>query len=55
MRTFKNLDYFRKVSPEHTRATVIGGLISILSMTVINKSTLILLLFRQLWHYFATR
>ena len=34
MRTFKNLDYFRKVSPEHTRATVIGGLISILSLGV---------------------
>jgi hypothetical protein len=31
----KNLDYFRKVSPEHTKPTVIGGLVSIASMTVI--------------------
>jgi hypothetical protein len=35
MRAFKNLDYFRKVSPEHTKPTVVGGLISIASMTVI--------------------
>jgi hypothetical protein len=35
MRAFKNLDYFRKVSPEHTKPTVIGGLISIASLTVI--------------------
>jgi hypothetical protein len=35
MRAFKNLDYFRKVSPEHTKPTVIGGLVSIASMTVI--------------------
>lgn len=35
MRAFKNLDYFRKVSPEHTKPTVIGGLVSILSMSAI--------------------
>ena len=35
MRAFKNLDYFRKVSPEHTKPTVIGGLVSILSLTAI--------------------
>jgi hypothetical protein len=35
MRAFKNLDYFRKVSPEHTKPTVIGGLISLASLTVI--------------------
>jgi hypothetical protein len=35
MRAFKNLDYFRKVSPEHTKPTVIGGLISIASLSVI--------------------
>jgi len=35
MRVFKNLDYFRKVSPEHTRPTVIGGLVSLCSLTVI--------------------
>lgn len=34
MRVFKNLDYFRKVSPEHTKPTVIGGLISICSLSV---------------------
>jgi len=35
MRAFKNLDYFRKVSPEHTKPTVIGGIVSILSLTAI--------------------
>jgi len=35
MRTFKSFDYFRKVSPEHTKPTVIGGLISVLSLTAI--------------------
>jgi hypothetical protein len=35
MRAFKNLDYFRKVSPEHTKPTVIGGLVSVLSLTAI--------------------
>jgi hypothetical protein len=35
MRQFKNLDYFRKVSPEHTKPTVIGGLVSLLSLTAI--------------------
>ena len=35
MRAFKNLDYFRKSAPEHSRATVIGGLISLLSLGVI--------------------
>lgn len=35
MRAFKNLDYFRKVSPEHTKPTVIGGLVSLASLTVI--------------------
>lgn len=35
MRVFKNLDYFRKVSPEHTKPTVIGGLVSLASMAVI--------------------
>lgn len=34
MRVFKNLDYFRKVSPEHSKPTVIGGLISICSLSV---------------------
>lgn len=34
MRAFKNLDYFRKVSPEHTKPTVVGGLVSILSLSV---------------------
>lgn len=34
MRAFKNLDYFRKIAPEHTKPTVLGGLISILSLTV---------------------
>ncbi len=32
MRNFKNLDYFRKVSPEHTKPTVIGGIVSVLSL-----------------------
>eukprot|EP00347_Sterkiella_histriomuscorum_P011402 403372594 len=35
MRVFKNLDYFRKVAPEHTKPTVIGGLVSICSLSVI--------------------
>lgn len=35
MRAFKNLDYFRKVSPEHTKPTVIGGLVSLLSLSAI--------------------
>ena len=35
MRNFKNLDYFRKVSPEHTKPTVIGGIVSVLSLTAI--------------------
>jgi len=35
MRVFKNLDYFRKVSPEHTKPTLVGGLVSIASMLVI--------------------
>lgn len=35
MRSFKNLDYFRKVSPEHTKPTVIGGIVSLLSLTAI--------------------
>jgi len=35
MRTFKSFDYFRKVSPEHTKPTVIGGLVSVLSLTAI--------------------
>ena len=35
MRVFKNFDYFRKVSPEHTKPTVIGGLVSLASLTVI--------------------
>lgn len=34
MRAFKNLDYFRKISPEHTKPSVIGGLISVLSLSV---------------------
>lgn len=36
MRAFKNIDYFRKASPEHTKATVIGGLVSILSLSIIS-------------------
>ena len=36
MRAFKNLDYFRKISPEHTKPTLIGGIVSILSLTVCN-------------------
>ena len=35
MRVFKNIDYFRKASPEHTKATVIGGIISLASLTII--------------------
>jgi hypothetical protein len=35
MRAFKNLDYFRKVSPEHTRPTVVGGIVSVLSLASI--------------------
>lgn len=35
MRAFKNLDYFRKVSPEHTRPTAIGGIVSVLSLASI--------------------
>jgi hypothetical protein len=38
MRVFKNLDYFRKVSSEHTKPTVIGGLVSICSLTVSKAS-----------------
>lgn len=34
MRAFKNLDYFRKIAPEHTKPTVVGGIISILSLCV---------------------
>jgi hypothetical protein len=34
MRAFKNLDFFRKVAPEHTKPTVIGGLVSLLSLSV---------------------
>ena len=34
MRAFKNLDYFRKIAPEHTKPTVVGGLVSLLSLTV---------------------
>ena len=39
MRAFKNLDYFRKIAPEHTKPTVVGGLISLMSLTVINNNT----------------
>lgn len=46
MRAFKNLDYFRKVSPEHTKPTVIGGLISIASLTLI-----LMLFFFELGEY----
>jgi hypothetical protein len=35
MRSLKNFDYFRKVSPEHTKPTVIGGIVSFLSLTAI--------------------
>ena len=35
MRAFKNLDYFRKAAPEHTKATVIGGIVSLLSLASI--------------------
>jgi hypothetical protein len=35
MRAFKNLDYFRKVSPEHSKPTITGGLVSILCMASI--------------------
>ena len=35
MRAFKNLDYFRKVSPEHSKPTVTGGLVSLLCMAAI--------------------
>jgi hypothetical protein len=35
MRAFKNLDYFRKVAPEHTRPTAIGGIVSVLSLASI--------------------
>ena len=41
MRAFKNLDYFRKISPEHTKPTVSGGLISIISFSVNDISNLI--------------
>ena len=34
MRAIKNFDYFRKISPEHTKPTAIGGLISLLSLSV---------------------
>jgi hypothetical protein len=34
MRAFKSLDYFRKIAPEHTKPTVIGGIVSLLSLTV---------------------
>ena len=34
MRSFKNFDFFRKIAPEHSRPTAIGGLVSILSLTV---------------------
>ena len=36
MRAFKNLDYFRKSAPEHTKPTVIGGIVSLLSFGVIS-------------------
>lgn len=37
MKNLKNLDYFRKISPEHSKPTAIGGLISLLSLTVSGK------------------
>lgn len=36
MRAFKNLDYFRKISPEHSKPTVIGGLVSMMCMASIS-------------------
>ena len=35
MRVLKNLDYFRKVAPEHTKPTGVGGIVSLLSLASI--------------------
>ena len=60
MRMFKNLDYFRKIAPEHTKPTVIGGIISVMSLSVISiKTTLSLnnhyIIYRLLFYYLLTK